>query len=127
MDEIKICGIILCALVVCVIFKNIRQEYSLFIRIGITCLITVLSISIFYPILSFVEGVSKGTAVYEYIPTLIKALGIAFVVEITADVCIDAGENALAERISLFGKAEILVISLPLIKNLFSLCESLMK
>ena len=127
MNEIKICGLVLCGLVVCVIFKNIRQEYSLFVRIGITCLVTIVSISIFYPILSFIENAAKGTPTYEYIPTLIKALGIAFIVQITADVCNDANENALAERISFFGKAQILIISLPLVKNLFKICENLMK
>jgi stage III sporulation protein AD len=75
--------------------------------------------------LSFLDEISKNTPVYQYIPTLIKALGIAFVVQITADVCIDAQESALAERITLFGKAEILIVSLPLIKNLFKLCENI--
>ncbi len=127
MNEIKMCGIILCALVICVVFKNLRQEYSLFIRIGITVLITVVSIAILYPVLSFIEEISKNTIVYGYIPTLIKALGIGIAVQITADVCNDAQESALAERITLFGKAEILVISLPLIKNLFELCENIIK
>ncbi len=127
MNEIKLCGIIFCALIICVIFKNIRQEYSLFIRIGITCLVTTISVVILYPIFSFIDKIAKNTIIYNYIPILIKALGLAFAVQITSDVCADAQENALAERISLFGKAEILVLSLPLIKNLFELCESLMK
>ena len=127
MNEIKMCGIILCALVVCVIFKKMREEYSLLIRIGITCGVTIASTLLFYPILTFIEQISQNTIVYDFIPILIKALGIAFAVQITADVCCDAQENALAERISLFGKAEILLISLPLIKKLFELCENLIK
>lgn len=127
MNDIKMCGIILCALVVCLVFKNLHAEYSLFIRIGITCFATVATLAVFYPVLSFVDEISKNTAVYNYIPTLIKALGIAFAVQITADVCNDAQETSLANRITLFGKAEILVLSLPLIKNLFALCENLIK
>ena len=127
MNDIKMCGLVLCALVVCIIFKNLRSEYSLFIRIFITCFVTVATFAIFYPILSFIDDVSKNTAVYIYIPTLIKALGIAFAVQITADVCNDAQESTLANRITLFGKAQILVLSLPLIKNLFELCENLIE
>ena len=119
------CGIIICALVICIVFKNIKQEYSLFIRIIITVLVSVISFSILYPVLSFLEEISKNTPVYQYIPTLIKALAIAFSVQVTAEVCKDAQENTLAERISLFGKAEILVITLPLIKKLFELCENI--
>ena len=127
MTDLKMCGLIICALVVCIIFKNVRAEYSLLIRIFITCFSTVATLAILYPILTFIDDISKNTAVYVYIPTLIKALGIAFAVQITADVCNDAQESTLANRITLFGKAQILVLSLPLIKNLFSLCESLIK
>ena len=127
MNEIKLCGVVLCALIVCVVSKNIKNEYSLFIRIALTVTISCISFSIFYPILSYFEEMAINTTIYPYIPILIKALGIAFIVQITADICKDAGEGSLAERICLFGKAEILVISLPLIKNLFKLCEEIIK
>lgn len=127
MNEIKACGIVLCALIVCIVFKNIKSEYSLFIRLLITVSVFCISLSIFYPVLKYIEDISKGTAIYQFIPILFKALGIAFAVQITADICRDAQENSLAERICFFGKAEIIVISLPLIKNLFQLCETLIE
>ncbi len=127
MNDIKMCGIILSALVVCIVFKNLRSEYTIFVRIGITCLSTIATLAIFYPVFSFIDEISKNTVVYNYLPILFKALGIAFLVQITADVCNDAQETSLANRIILFGKAEILVISLPLMKSLFVLCENLVK
>lgn len=125
MNEIKMCGIVLCALVLCIIFKNLRQEYSLFIRLAISSLVTVVSLVIIQPILSFISEISYNTPVYEYIPILIKALSIAFIVQITADVCNDAQESSLGEKISLFGKVEILIISLPLLKKMFELSKVL--
>ena len=125
MDELKACGIVLCALIICVIFKNLKNEYSLFIRLSVTVLIFAVSLSILYPVISYIEDISRNTAIYEFIPTLFKALGIAFMVQITADVCFDANEGSLAERICFFGNAEILVLSLPLIKRLFQLCSDL--
>ena len=125
MTEIKACGIVLCALAVCIVFKNLQNEYSLFIRLIITVSITVASLSIIYPVLSYIDEIAKETVIYSYIPILIKSLGIAFAVQITSDICKDAGEVGLSDRISFFGRAEILVISLPLIKSLFELCERL--
>lgn len=90
-------------------------------------MLSTISFALLQPILSYIDEISKNTTVNKYIPILIKALGIGLIVQITSDVCKDAGENALGERICLFGKAEILVISLPLIKNLFALCEDLLK
>lgn len=127
MNEIKACGIVLCSLVVCIIFKRLKEEFSLFVRIAITISVFAVSLSIFYPVLSYVSEISNNTSIQPYIPILFKALSIAFAVQITADICNDSGESALAERISFFGRAEILVISLPLIKNLFVLTENLLK
>ena len=127
MDSFKASGIVICALVVCIVFKNLKNEYSVFVRIIITISIFLSSLMILTPVLSFISEIVAGTAIYAYMPILLKALGISFAVQITADVCRDASESALAERITFFGKAEILVISLPLIKNLFSLAESILK
>lgn len=127
MNELKACGIIICALIVCVVFKNLKSEYSLFIRIIITISVFSVSLGLIYPILNYISEIAKGTAIDTYLPILLKSMGIAFTVQITSDVCKDAGEGALAERVIFFGKSEILVISLPLVKSLFSLCEDLLK
>lgn len=126
MENIKICGIVICALCILVVFRNMRTEYSLFIRLAMTIGISVIALAILFPILNYINEISKGTELEKYIPSLIKALGIACAVQITADVCKDAGEDALAGRIFLFGQAEILVISIPIMKNLFALCSRML-
>lgn len=125
MNELKMCGLVLCALIVCIVFKNLKSEFSLLIRITITVGVSIISLALIEPLFSFIDEISKSTAVYGYLPTLIKALGIALAVQITSDICKDAGEGALSERIELFGKAQILLLSIPLIKNLFKLCEAI--
>ena len=125
MNEIKMCGFVLCALIICVVFKNLKSEYSLLIRLVITVFVSIASFIIIEPLLSFIDEISKNTSVYNYVPTLIKALGIALTVQITSDICKDAGEISLGERIELFGKVEILLISIPLVKNIFKLCEAI--
>lgn len=126
MDNIKIYGIVLCALCICIVFKNIKAEYSLFIRLAITIGISIFSIVVLYPALSYINEISQGTVIEKFLPSLVKSLGIATAVQITADVCKDAGEDALASRVYLFGQAEIIIISIPIIKNLFSLCEKIL-
>ncbi len=108
-------------------FKNMRSEYSLFIRIILTLGVSLVTISLAFPILTYINEIAKGTALEKYLPSLIKALGIAVSVQITADICKDAGEEALASRIYLFGQAEILIISIPIMKNLLSLCSEILK
>ena len=108
-------------------FKNLKSEYSLLVRIVVTVSVFSVSLSLIYPVLSYIEKISSNSEIYKYMPTLMKALGVAFVVEITADICNDAQESTLADRITFLGKAEILVLSLPLLKSLFELSEGLLK
>ena len=125
MSEIKICGFILCILALCTFFKNFKSEYSLFIRIIATLVITGISISAISPILDYVEEITKSTPINTYLPILFKSLGISIIIHLTSDVCYDVGETSLGERIVLFGKIEILALSLPLIKELFNLAKVL--
>lgn len=126
MNIVKICGIIICAICVLAVFKNIKSEYSLFIRLVITVSVSILSLAVVYPILSYIEEISCGTSLTVYIPTLIKALGISIAMQITGDICKDAGETAIAERVALFGRCEILILTMPIIKELFLLCERIL-
>lgn len=123
MENIKIYGIIICALCLCILFRHIKAEYSLFVRLAITIGISAFSVAIMFPVLSYINEISKGTAVFEFLNLLLKALGVATAVQITADTCKDAGEEGLANRIYLFGQAEIIVLSIPIIKRLLALCE----
>lgn len=127
MSEIKICGFILCALVLSIFFKNIKAEYSLFIRIVAAIIISAVTLSTISPLLNYIEEISKNTPIYQYLPTLFKSLGISIIIHLTSDVCYDAGEAGLAEKVVLFGKAEILILSLPLIKELFNLAKGLLQ
>jgi len=127
MNDFKLCGIVICGVILCSIFKQIKNEYSLFIRIVITSLITILSLTLFVPVLSYIDEITKNTAIHKYIPILIKISGIAIISEFTANICTDAGETGIATRVSMFAKAEILVLTLPLIKSLFDMCQGLLK
>lgn len=127
MSEIKLCGIVLCAVTLCAVFKNNKSEYSLFIRIAITISISIFSLLLFLPVLTFIDEISKNTVIYRYIPALIKILGISVAIQLTADICKDAGEEAIANKVALFGKAEILILTMPLIKSLFELCKEILK
>lgn len=127
MNDLKLCGVVLCCIVLTNVFKNIKSEYSLFIRIGITVFISILSLSVFVPVFEYVDEITKGTDIYIYLPSLIKILGIVIISEITTDICNDAGESSIASKVSLFARAEILLLTLPLIKELFKICQGFAK
>ena len=50
-----------------------------------------------------------------YIASLIKMLGITYIAEFASGLCKDAGYQAIALQIEMFGKLTILVLSLPIL------------
>ena len=120
------CGAVICVLSICVIFKGMKSEYSLFIRLLVTVGAALISLAVFYPILKFLEDIASGTQIQKYFPILIKALGIALLTQITSDICNDSGEGAIASRVEAIGKAEIILLCIPLIKEIMLLCEDIM-
>ena len=69
-------------------------------------------------IVSFANGVSSFSG-SEIFSLLLKATGLAYIVDFAADLCRDAGETGNAKRLENAGKIAILALSLPVISGLF--------
>ena len=127
MTDFKMCGLAMCGVLLCTVFKSIKNEYSLFVRLVISVAIMLFSFSLMIPILNYIEQITQNTIIYSYIPLLIKVLGIAIIVQLTVDIAQNTGEDAIATKIALFGKMQILILTMPLITDLFNLCKELLK
>lgn len=57
---------------------------------------------------------------------LLRCLGIALLTEISAAVCADAGQSALAKLVELGGGVLCLAVSLPLLRAMLALVEELL-
>ena len=57
-------------------------------------------------------------SVREYLPYVLKSVGIGFLSQTAADICTDAGERSAATGILTVGKLGILTVCLPLIKRI---------
>ena len=54
----------------------------------------------------------------EYVAVLCKGAGVCLLTQLAADTCRDAGEHALAGRAETAGKAMLLVLALPLLRQI---------
>lgn len=111
-------GIVFCGLAAILILKETRREYIPYIMItlGILSYLAVL------PILhETYDLVWKFTSDLPYGKILLKATGMAMLTEIGVEICKSAGEPTTAGYVSLLGKGEILVMTLPLYRQLITL------
>ena len=98
---------------------------------NMSVLITIVSgVIIFMMIIPTLEEVITSildiVSMLDIIGIILKIIGISYICEFSSQICIDAGENAIASKIELAGKMLIMFISIPIITRLLSLITSLM-
>lgn len=80
----------------------------------------------FAVIKSYIESIVKASKLPgEELGTLLKVTGAAILTRISAELCRDAGEGAIAAKIEIAGAAVCIVLSLPLFSALAALAVSL--
>lgn len=123
MEEIiKIIGIGLVALVIIVILRQYRPEYAIYISMIAGILILFLAVDKISGIVNLLQSISDKTYINKnFLNTLIKITGIAFLTEFAVSVCSDAGEKAIASKIEIGSKVVIITMSIPIITNLLEL------
>ena len=123
MDEIiKIIGIGLIALVIVVILKQYRPEYTIYVSIIAGVLILFLAMEKLYGIINLLQSISDKTYINkQFLGILLKITGIAIITEFAVSICADAGEKAIASKIEIGSKVIIIAMSIPIISSLLEL------
>ena len=62
----------------------------------------------------------------DYAEVVFKGLGAALVTHICSAICRETGRSSLADGVEFAGKIEILLLSLPLVRELLSTVSELM-
>lgn len=118
---IAVVGVILGA-----VLKKSHKELSLLLSMGCCVLIGIFLIQLFEPILDFLSrlrimaNLDQGT-----LQPVLKAVAIGLLTQITARICSDAGESALASLVELCGSILALYVALPLFEAVLELAEGL--
>lgn len=118
MEIIKIIGIGLITLIITIIFKEYKKDFTIYpILIG-GALILFVSIDILKDIIDFINRLSSSSA-YDssFISLLIKITGISILTEYAVSICKDSGESAIANKIDLGGKIIVISMSIPVIST----------
>lgn len=116
MDIIKIIGIGFVALILTVILKEYRKEYSIYVVIICGAIILFYSLDTITSIVRFLQDISKNKSFNtEFISCLLKITGISILTEYAVSICKDSGESSIASKIDFGGKIIIISMSIPII------------
>ena len=122
MEIIKIIGIGLLALVMIVIMKQHKPEFTVYISIIAGILILSLMLPKIEGIIQLLHNLSQKASINnQFLLLLLKMTAITFLIEFAVTVCKDAGESAIASKVELGGKVIMIAMSIPIVSSLLEM------
>lgn len=126
MNVLNICGITVLSVIVVIFLKQLKSSIALPLTMIFGIVLLRQAVSLISNEIGFFTDFTKEIYFADSSKMILKVFGISLIIETTSDICKDAGENSLASKIELVGKAEIFVLSLPLIKKALELIKNIM-
>lgn len=126
MSIFKIVGIGLTAAVLAVLVKGYRAELGILLSIASSILIFALIMPYINSIMTMLSDLSEQTGIdMRHVAIVIKIIGCAYIAQLGAELCRDAGEKAIAAKVELGGKVIIVGLSMPIVYSLLNLVKNL--
>ncbi|MDR1912995.1 MAG: stage III sporulation protein AD [Clostridiales bacterium] len=127
MEIAKIVGVGIISLILIMTMRRQNAEYALLISIAASCIIFFMIMPFLGQAIGVLENISALMSTStQYIGLILKIIAIAYIAEFGAQICVDAGESAIASKIELGGKALILITSTPILFGLINLINAIM-
>ena len=124
---LKIISIGLITVVAGLVVKQIKPEFAIFITLTGGFLILFEIVGIISNVVDVFLNLSENSGIDKSIfQIVLKIIGVGYLTEFTANLCIDAGMNSIADKVLLGGKVIILMISLPIINTLIEIITHLL-
>ena len=126
MEILQISGIAVSGMIIVSLVRVIKPEFAIYIVIATGIVILVLCITQLTAVFQFLKSVYDDmTYGKEYFPIIIKVLVVAYLADFTAQLCNDAGEKAIGNKVELAGKIIIFYLSLPILISILELVNSM--
>lgn len=124
MDILKIGILGIAGVLLAVLFKAHKAEYSTFISMAVCVCIFVYIITKVQIICAYVNSLQSMLPVDgSYVEMILKMIGITYVSEFSVSLCKDAGYASIAGQIEMFAKISILIISMPVLMTFVETLE----
>lgn len=124
MEMLKAVGVCVLCAAMTVFLHETKSPLSRLFPLAASICVLIFAVSKLGECVGSVGALAEGTAVSGYTGTLLRAVGIGYVAELTADVCRGCGADAAASAVIMLGRAELAVLCCPLLVSLLEAASS---
>lgn len=126
LEVFKVLGFAIVSVILIVMLNNEKKEIALILSISAGVCILLFVISKITPIIDMLNSLIDASGINkDFLVIILKITGIAYLVEFGKNICVDAGQTAIATKLELAGKVIIVSLSLPLIATLVNVLTGL--
>ncbi len=118
---------VLLAVILFLVLNGHNKELALLLTLAVCSLVMIAAGRFIQPVIGFLEDLqSLGHLDNSYLAVLLKVIGIAFLTEVMALVCADAGNATMGKTLQMLGACVILWLSIPLLSSLIDLIQDIL-
>lgn len=127
MTIFRIVGLALVGVTITLIVRAYRPDIAIQVSIALGIVIIIAALDAFTDVFSQINGiVAKYGLNADYIKTIFKIVGLAYLTQFASDICSDAGDGALSSKVELAGRLMIMTVSIPAVVSILEIVSSLL-
>ncbi|UWP59886.1 SpoIIIAC/SpoIIIAD family protein [Ruminococcus gauvreauii] len=124
MDIIKISILGFSGMILGILLKECKPEYSFYISFACgLCILLLATSKVSYLVESLQKIQSNLPVDASYLNILLKMIGLTYIGQFSSSLCKDAGYGAIASQIEIFCKLSLMVISMPVLLTLLDVIQ----
>ena len=122
----QLIGIAVVTAVAAILVKSTKPELAVVITIAGSIILLLFVLEVFRGSISLFTDIAQATGLdATIVKTLLKMVGIGYLVEFSAGILNDFGQNSLADKLIFCGKILILVLAVPILESILALVGEL--
>lgn len=125
MNITSVLGLCIIAAMLCLLLIGYRAEYAMAVMLLAGLFVFTLCIGYISPAIEEIKTLlTRAGLELSQFKIALKALGICYITQFSADLCRDFGQTSLAAKAELVGKCVVFVLSIPLISAVIEIALS---
>ncbi len=128
MEIFQLVGIALITAVAALILKETKPELAFAVSVAGGIILLLFVFEVLRDSLSVFGQIAELSGIdHSLVKIILKMVGIGYLVEFSAGLLSDFGQNSLADKLTLCGKIVIFVLAIPIIERVLALILSLLE
>lgn len=128
MQIFQLVGIAIITAVAALLLRGTKPELAFAVTIAGGIILLLFAFEIFKGSLSIFQKITAATGIESSIvKILLKMVGIGYLVEFSAGILNDFGQNALGDKLVFCGKIIVLVLAVPILESVLNLIVKLLE